>query len=525
MAAFMTVSGDAPVALEHGQRDTIMIPPGKYRIVVSGNMLRRPFGRLFAMSLTDLDRFKAACAYPGKLDEQAVERELGAFLRALGMRRRIVRLRAGWRPQDDPRLNRDIERILAEGVKRNLGFRAIRAVLAPVRAVLPLRAAWRLRATLDGDFASAVGTYRAADDALAGRHASDAGIVAAAVVAGRGHAAAPAAGASWSRRALALLVAAGFAAASSDGGFLAILGIPALLTAFSAVGGRDDAGVFTGLAASALVALGFGAFLALGAYPGATLAALAGAGLAALAARPGLVARADAVHAFAAFAVDPEARALRTNWRGSVWELSWSVGALFERRKPAVEAWLRPLFEAFVCGCWLIYWADDALYWVAKPTVHREPGTQRLHHDTRAALESDIVNLYFWRGVMVPSFVILRPDRITIARIDRETNAEVRRVMIERYRHGEEIHGAAAFIRDAGGMRRDHDERYGTLWGRNIPHDEVIMMIEVVNRTREPDGSFKRYWLRVPPTMRTAREAVAWTFNMPAERYAPGIET
>jgi hypothetical protein len=114
---------------------------------------------------------------------------------------------------------------------------------------------------------------------------------------------------------------------------------------------------------------------------------------------------------------------------------------------------------------------------------------------------------------------------ITIAAIDRQTNAEIRRAMIERYRHGEEIHGAAAFIRDAGGERLDHDERYGTLWWRNVPGDEPIVTIEVVNRTREPDGSFKRYWLRVPPTMRTAREAVAWTFGMPAEQYAPEIET
>ena len=71
----------------------------------------------------------------------------------------------------------------------------------------------------------------------------------------------------------------------------------------------------------------------------------------------------------------------------------------------------------------------------------------------------------------------------------------------------------------------DHDERYGTLWVRRIPDDEPIMIIEVVNRTREPDGRFKHYWLRVPPTMRTAREAVAWTFNVRAERYAPEKET
>jgi hypothetical protein len=472
------------------------------------------------MSLTDLDRFRAACIYPGKLDEQAVERELARFLRALGMRRRVVRLRAGWHPQDDPPLDRNIEWILAKCVKRDPG---VRAILAPFRTVRPLRAAWRLRAILDGDVASAA--------ALAARRVSDAGV--AAVLAHRGRNAVPVAG--WGRRhslalrALVLLVAAGLAAASSDGGlFLSLLVIPALITAVAAVGGRDDAGILSGLAASAFVIAAFGAFLALAAYPGATLAALAGTGLAALAAHRTLVARADAADAFVVFAVDHEARALRTNLRGSMWELSWTACMLIEaveRRNPAAEAQLRPLFEAFVCGCWLLYWTGDTLYWVAKPTLHRQPGTQRLHHNTHAALESDVVKVYFWHGVMVPRFVVARPDLITIADIDRQINAEVRRAMIERYRHGEEIHGAAAFIRDAGGERLDHDERYGTLWLRRIPDDEPIVMIEVVNRTREPDGRFKHYWLRVPPTIRTARDAVAWTFNMPAQQYAPEIET
>jgi hypothetical protein len=133
--------------------------------------------------------------------------------------------------------------------------------------------------------------------------------------------------------------------------------------------------------------------------------------------------------------------------------------------------------------------------------------------------------IYAVHGIRVPQYVIERPRQISIERIDGEQNAEVRRVMIERYRHGEKLSGAAAFIRDAGGERLDHDERYGTLWRRSIPDDEPIVMIEVVNSTREPDGRFKRYWLRVPPDMTTAREAVAWTFNVPAEDYAPVKET
>jgi hypothetical protein len=133
--------------------------------------------------------------------------------------------------------------------------------------------------------------------------------------------------------------------------------------------------------------------------------------------------------------------------------------------------------------------------------------------------------IYAVHGVRVPRYLIERPREISVKRIDAEQNAEVRRIMIQRYRHGEEIAGPAAFLRDSGGERLDHDESYGTLWRRNVPDDEPIVMIEVVNRTPEPDGRFKRYWLRVPPTMRTAHEAVAWTFDMPAEQYAPELET
>ena len=42
---------------------------------------------------------------------------------------------------------------------------------------------------------------------------------------------------------------------------------------------------------------------------------------------------------------------------------------------------------------------------------------------------------------------------------------------------------------------------------------EPLTVVEVVNSTPEPDGSHRRYFLRVPPDTRTAREAVAWTFG------------
>jgi hypothetical protein len=70
----------------------------------------------------------------------------------------------------------------------------------------------------------------------------------------------------------------------------------------------------------------------------------------------------------------------------------------------------------------------------------------------------------------------VRSDRITVKHIDDENDAEVRRGMIERYKHGEETAGAAAYIRDAFGKRLDHDESFGTfgLRGENHrPHVET----------------------------------------------------
>ena len=150
----------------------------------------------------------------------------------------------------------------------------------------------------------------------------------------------------------------------------------------------------------------------------------------------------------------------------------------------------------------------------------------RLHCETGPACGyPDGWAIYAVHGVRVPRYVIEEPATIDVAHIGAETNAEVRRVMIERYRHGENVSGSAAYVRDAGAKRLDHDERFGTLWRRDLPNDEPIVMIEVINSTPEPDGRFKRYWLRVPPDTKTAHEAVAWTFGVPAKDYAPTVET
>jgi hypothetical protein len=181
-----------------------------------------------------------------------------------------------------------------------------------------------------------------------------------------------------------------------------------------------------------------------------------------------------------------------------------------------------PLYKAFISGAWFLFWTEKTLFWVAKPTMHFEQfegarNNRRLHNGKYAAIESDVENFYYWHGVEVPSFVVTRPDWITIRHIETETNAEVRRVMIERY-------GQERFLADAGAVEIHRDD-FGTLFRKDLPNDEPIVMVKVVNSTAEPDGSFKDYFLRVPPQITTAREAVAWTFDLPKEGYRPLLQT
>lgn len=85
-------------------------------------------------------------------------------------------------------------------------------------------------------------------------------------------------------------------------------------------------------------------------------------------------------------------------------------------------------------------------------------------------------------------------------------------------------YGVSDYVRDAGVMVGKDD--YGELWqASNGWDDEVVAVVHVVNATPEPDGTRREYWLRVPPSCRTAHEAVAWTFRKGAPTYAPAVQT
>ncbi|WP_107309359.1 DUF6745 domain-containing protein [Streptomyces sp. TP-A0356] len=149
--------------------------------------------------------------------------------------------------------------------------------------------------------------------------------------------------------------------------------------------------------------------------------------------------------------------------------------------------------------------------------LHRDEAGRLDRADGPALAFPDGFALYAWRGMRVPAAFLEELRALTPDRIRAEENAELRRVMLEHY-------GYDRYLADSG-ARPVHRDGTGTLWRVDLVGDEPVVMVEVLNSTPEPDGTRRTYWLRVPPTTRTAREGVAWTFGLDAEVYAPVRET
>ena len=62
----------------------------------------------------DYERYVEACNYPGTLDEAAVKDALTRYCAALGIKREIVRIEAGWRVEDYPDMALTVGEILGE---------------------------------------------------------------------------------------------------------------------------------------------------------------------------------------------------------------------------------------------------------------------------------------------------------------------------------------------------------------------------------------------------------------------------
>jgi hypothetical protein len=187
--------------------------------------------------------------------------------------------------------------------------------------------------------------------------------------------------------------------------------------------------------------------------------------------------------------------------------------------------------ETIQSACWWWPHADFIMVCERPAEIHRELvnpaiprgwGSHRLHNDSGPAVGWKNWAIYAIHGIRVPEHVVMRPDMITLAEIDAEENAEIRRVMIERF--GYERYCREAKLQLVDSCPADHAMiglRDAKLWRRN-----ELCLLDVLNSTPEPDGTVKRYVIPVDPDAyggRAGRECLAATASTWRKRSDPNV--
>jgi hypothetical protein len=173
----------------------------------------------------------------------------------------------------------------------------------------------------------------------------------------------------------------------------------------------------------------------------------------------------------------------------------------------------RPLahFNQLVSGYWL---GKDVALVVRRPRLLSRDAEGRLHSATGRAVEyHDGWGFYAWHGARVPEKVILAPDTLTREDFLNEENIEARRMIQERM--------GQRFVWELEGTFIDGGPQ-GDLYEVEL-HDDPQQVARYVHV--QDASTPHQYYLRVPPTIQTAAEAIAWSFGMTVEEYHPAQET
>jgi len=169
---------------------------------------------------------------------------------------------------------------------------------------------------------------------------------------------------------------------------------------------------------------------------------------------------------------------------------------------------------------------------IETPTLRQYVQNNKLHRIDGPAVE--VVNedgvwggSYYWKGILVPPELWDQRFEIPIRDVLKWPNAEMRRCLIE-------MRGWDRFIKDSKAeVIHEDKEREAILYRIPLPkindqrfeETEAITVIRVTDSTAMPDGTRRKYFLEVPPNMKTCLEALAWTFEMEPKQYVLEVET
>lgn len=177
--------------------------------------------------------------------------------------------------------------------------------------------------------------------------------------------------------------------------------------------------------------------------------------------------------------------------------------------------------------------AEENVWWAPfrDVAIVCDPPVVNLYDDTGAPPNHTGAVVQYGNGdaiytidrVVVPERYINSWSEVTAQEIMGVRNAEVRRVLMQRYGYERLMADLDAKLYckdDYGELYRIYEEQHS---GRQYP---VAQFVKVQNKTPEPDGSFKSYVLHIASlSINSPHAAVASTFGLRPEDYKPEWES
>lgn len=161
----------------------------------------------------------------------------------------------------------------------------------------------------------------------------------------------------------------------------------------------------------------------------------------------------------------------------------------------------------------------------------------RLHSESGMACEySDGWGVYAWHGLLVPEWIVRQPEKITVPAIQQEINAEIRRVMLERFGLDRFLRESDATLIHRDTLKASFPQFVNTGDQREflgyVPGTETISLYELP--VKNADGrnarvvhivcpsTMRDYVLGVDASQTRAVAAVASTFGLSEKEYREG---
>ena len=164
--------------------------------------------------------------------------------------------------------------------------------------------------------------------------------------------------------------------------------------------------------------------------------------------------------------------------------------------------------------CGWIYCGKDVAIVMDRPCTIKLDEEGRTHcEDGPAISHIDGFSVYMWHGVRVPGMWITNKASLTAKMALAVSNVERRRAACE-------ILGWNTIIAELDGVTIDEDEdpMIGTLLRVNIPDIGTEQFLRV------RCGTGREFAIPVPPDVRTALEANAWSYDIPLDVFGHGPE-